>query len=40
MMSKWTDLKGQSFYIRPSVGVGTDRPTDGSVDLGYKIIGW
>ena len=40
MMSKWTDLKGQSIYIRPSVGVGTDRPTDGSIEVGYKIIGW
>jgi hypothetical protein len=27
MMTKWwPDLKGQSFYIRPSFGVGTDRP--------------
>ena len=40
MMSKWTDLKGHSFYIRPSVGVGSDRPTDGSVEIGYKIVGW
>lgn len=40
MMSKWTDLKGHSFYIRPSVGVGADRPTDGSIELGYKIVGW
>jgi hypothetical protein len=40
MMSKWTDLKGQSFYIRPSFGVGNDRPVDYSVELGYKIIGW
>ncbi len=29
MMSKWFDnLPGQSFYIRPSVGVGTNRPAD------------
>ena len=40
MMSKWTDLKGHSFYVRPSVGVGTDRPTDWSIELGYKIVGW
>ena len=40
MMSKWTDLKGQSFYIRPSFGVGADRPTDGSIEIGYKIVGW
>lgn len=40
LMSKWTDLKGHSFYVRPSFGVGGDRPTDGSVELGYKIVGW
>lgn len=39
MMSKWTDLKGHSFYIRPSIGVGADRLTDGSVEIGYKIVG-
>lgn len=40
MMSKWTDLKGHSIYVRPSVGVGTDRPVDGSIEIGYKIVGW
>jgi hypothetical protein len=41
MMAKWwPDMKGHSFYIRPSIGVGADRPTDGSVELGYKIVGW
>ena len=41
MMTKWwPDMKGHSFYIRPSFGVGTDRPTDGSIELGYKIVGW
>jgi hypothetical protein len=40
MMSKWTDLKGYSVYIRPSVGVGAHRPTDGSVEVGFKIVGW
>ncbi len=41
MMAKWwPDMKGHSFYIRPSIGVGTDRPTDGSIELGYKIVGW
>lgn len=40
MLSKWTDLKGHSFYIRPSFGVGADRPTDGSIELGYKMVGW
>ena len=41
MMTKWwPEMKGHSFYIRPSVGVGGDRPTDGSIELGYKIVGW
>ena len=41
MMTKWKpDLKGHSFYIRPSIGVGTDRPTDGSIEFGYKIVGF
>lgn len=40
MMTNWTDLKGHSFYIRPSVGIGVDRPVDGSVEFGYKIVGW
>ena len=40
MLSKWFDLKGQSVYIRPSFGVGADRPTEGSVEVGYKIVGW
>jgi hypothetical protein len=40
MMSKWTDLKGHSFYIRPSFGVGGHRPLDGSIEIGYKIVGW
>ena len=38
MMSKWTSLKGQSIYIRPSVGIGNDRPVDGSVEIGYKFV--
>ena len=41
MMSKWNkNLQGHSFYVRPSIGLGTDRPTDGSIELGYKIVGW
>ena len=41
MMAKWfKDLKGHSVYVRPSFGVGADRPTDGSIELGYKIVGW
>jgi hypothetical protein len=40
MMSKWTDLKGHSLYIRPSFGLGSDRPVDYSVEIGYKVVGW
>ena len=35
MMTIWyQDLKGQSFYLRPSVSVGADRPTEGSIEIG------
>jgi len=41
MMAMWyEDLKGHSVYVRPSFGVGGGRPTDGSIELGYKIVGW
>jgi len=43
MMTKWSpDLKGHSFYLRPTftIGSGSDRPTDYGIELGYKIIGW
>lgn len=41
MMTKWwPEMKGQSFYIRSSFGVGSDRPTDGSIEVGYKLVGW
>jgi hypothetical protein len=41
MMSKWkSNLQGHRFYIRPSIGVGSDRPVDGSIEIGYKIVGW
>jgi hypothetical protein len=40
MMTNWfDDLPGHSFYLRPSFGVGTDRPTEGSIEFGYKIVG-
>jgi hypothetical protein len=29
---------GLSSYIRPSVGIGADRPTDWSAELGFKVI--
>jgi len=38
MLSKWTNLQGQSIYLRPSFGVGNDRPTDYSVEVGYKFV--
>jgi hypothetical protein len=39
MMQKWfPSLKGQSAYIRPSFGLGSDRPVDGSVEVGYKMV--
>ena len=40
MMSKWFEAQGQSFYVRPSIGIGADRPIDYSLELGYKIVGW
>ena len=41
MMTNWDqDQKGPGFYVRPSVGVGADRPTEGSVEVGYKWVGW
>jgi len=40
MMSKWTELKGHSFYVRPSIGVGAERLTDYSIEVGYKIVGF
>lgn len=41
MMTNWfEDLKGHSFYVRPSFGLGGDRPTDASIEIGYKIVGW
>lgn len=41
MMTKWwPEKEGQSFYIRPSFGMGADRPLEWSVEAGYKIVGW
>ncbi len=36
-MLKW---KGQSYYIRPAIGVGADRLTDYGLELGYKFVGF
>jgi len=38
MLDKYLGTKGHSAYLRPSVGIGTDRPYDGSVEVGYKMI--
>ena len=38
MLDKILGTKGHSAYIRPSVGFGHDRLSDGSIELGYKIV--
>jgi hypothetical protein len=38
MLDKYFGTKGHSAYLRPSVGVFEDRPTDGSIEAGYKIV--
>lgn len=38
MLDRYLGTKGHSAYLRPSVGIGSDRPTDGSLEAGYKII--
>jgi len=38
MLDKFFGTKGHSAYVRPSIGIGGDRPTDGSIEVGYKII--
>jgi len=41
MMAKWyPELKGQSFYIRPTFTIGADRPSDYGIEFGYKFVGW
>jgi len=41
MMTKWKpEMKGHSFYVRPTFTIGTDRSTDYGLELGYKFIGW
>ncbi|MDW3095037.1 MAG: hypothetical protein R8G33_05110 [Gammaproteobacteria bacterium] len=32
------NLDGRSVYVRPSIGIGPDRLTDGSIELGWKQI--
>jgi hypothetical protein len=38
MLDNVIDTKGHSVYLRPSVGVGEDRPSDASIEVGYKIV--
>ncbi len=38
MTDKYFGTKGHSIYIMPSFGVGTDRPYDWSLEVGYKIV--
>jgi len=38
MLDKYLDTKGHSAYLRPSFGIGGERSTDGSFEVGYKII--
>jgi len=37
---KMLKRKGHSVYVRPAIGVGADRPTDGGIELGYKMVGF
>jgi hypothetical protein len=38
MLDRFLGTKGHSAYVRPSIGIGADRSTDGSIEVGYKII--
>jgi hypothetical protein len=38
MLDKFTGSKGHSTYLRPSVGIGSDRPSDYSIEVGYKVV--
>jgi hypothetical protein len=38
MTDKYFNTKGHSVYVMPSLGVGTDRPYDWSLEAGYKIV--
>jgi Putative MetA-pathway of phenol degradation len=38
MLDNLLGTKGHSFWVRPALGVGSDRPHDFSVEVGYKII--
>ncbi len=38
MLDRFLGTKGHSAYLRPSFGIGGDRSTDGSFEVGYKVI--
>jgi hypothetical protein len=38
MLDKVFGTKGHSVYLRPGIQIGADRPAEGSVEFGYKII--
>ena len=38
MTDKYFGTKGHSAYLMPSFGVGSDRPYDFSIEVGYKIV--
>ena len=38
MLDKYLGTKGHSAYIRPSFTIGSDRTSDGSIEVGYKVI--
>ena len=38
MLDSHFGTTGHSAWLRPSFGVGSDRPMDGSVEIGYKIV--
>ena len=38
MIDKYFGTKGHSVYLRPGFQIGADRPVDGSLECGYKII--
>ncbi len=38
MLDKYLGTEGHSAYVRPSVGMGDDRPYDASIEIGYKIV--
>lgn len=38
MLDRFIEPKGHSVYLRPSVGIGAHRPSDASVEVGYKIV--